>query len=108
MAIRLTPETLRRIVLEEKAKISNSAPKSALDKSKLKKLELEMDEEAWHEATPPAAKKFAPGDKNMNGAGAKMKEIHELREQEEVLRGRLRRLQERRLALRKQIINEIG
>jgi hypothetical protein len=107
MAIRLTPETLRRIVLEEKARISNAAPPRTLDKSKLKQLELEMDEEAWHEATPPAARKFAPGDKNMNGAGAKMKEIHELREQEEVLRGRLRRLQERRLALRKQIINEI-
>lgn len=106
MAIKLTPETLRRIVLEEKAKISNSAPPRTLDKAALKKLELEMDEEAWHEAMPPAAKKFAPGDKSM-GAGAKMKEIHELREQEEILRGRLRRLQERRLALRKQIINEI-
>jgi hypothetical protein len=104
MAIKLTPATLRRIVLEEKSKIT----KSTLDKSKLKDLALEMDEENWHEVTPPAARKFAPGDKNMSGAGAKMKEIHELREQEEVLRGRLRRLQERRLSLRKQIINEIG
>ena len=104
MAIKLTPATLRRIVLEEKSKIT----KSTLDKSQLKDLALEMDEENWHEVTPPAARKFAPGDKNMSGAGAKMKEIHELREQEEVLRGRLRRLQERRLSLRKQIINEIG
>jgi len=104
MAIKLTPATLRRIVLEEKSKIT----KSTLDKSKLKDLALEMDEENWHEVTPPAARKFAPGDKNMSGAGAKMKEIHELREQEEVLRGRLRRLQERRLSLRKQIINEIS
>lgn len=102
MATKLTPETLRRIVLEEKKKIEAS-----LDKKALKDLHVDASEEMWHETTPPAAKKFAPGDKPM-GAGASMKEMRELREQEEILRNRLRRLQERRLALRKQIINELG
>lgn len=100
MAIRLTPETLRRLVLEEKAKMSKETTKAKKD------LHLEMDEEAWHEAKPPAAKKFAPGDKPM-GAGATMKEMRELRAQEEALRNRLQKLQERRLALRKKIISEI-
>lgn len=103
MATKLTPETLRRIVLEEKKKIETKT----LDKKALNDLHLSADEEAWHEAKPPAAKKLSPGDKPM-GAGATMKEMRELREQEEVLRGRLRRLQERRLALRKKIIAEMG
>jgi cell division protein FtsN len=101
MAIKLTPATLRRIVLEEKKKIEGS-----LDKKALKDLHANMEEGDWSDA-PPHAQKHEPGDKPM-GPGAKMKEMRELREQEEALRGRLRRLQERRLALRKQIINELG
>lgn len=104
MATKLTPETLRRIVLEEKKKIE---AKHGHDKKALKDLQMEADEEAWHEAKPPAAKKLAPGDKPM-GAGATMKEMRELRAQEEVLRNRLQKLQERRLALRKKIIAELG
>jgi hypothetical protein len=108
MAIRLTPDRLRRIVLEEKKKIETKQAKP-LDKKALKDLQMEMDEESWHNAKPPAAKSYKPGDKPM-GAGATMKEMHELqdlREQEEILRNRLKRLQERRLAVRKQIISKI-
>lgn len=105
MATRLTPEVLRRIVLEEKKKIEAKSEKK-MDKKALKALQMEMDEESWHDAKPPAAKKFAPGDKPM-GAGATMKEMRELREQEELLRNRLRKLQERRIALRRKVISEL-
>jgi len=44
MATRLTPETLRRIVLEEKKKIEAKSEK-ALDKKALKELQMEMDED---------------------------------------------------------------
>lgn len=109
MAIRLTPERLRRIVLEEKKKIEMKHEK-ALDKKALKELEMEMDEKSWHDAKPSHAREYKPGSSDMRGAGATMKEMHELqdlREQEEILRNRLKRLQERRLAVRKQIINKI-
>lgn len=106
MATRLTPEVLRRIVLEEKKKIEAKAEKK-MDKKALKDLQMEMDEESWHDAKPPAAKKYAPGSKDMKGAGASMKEMRELREQEELLRNRLRKLQERRIALRRKVISEL-
>ena len=105
MATRLTPETLRRIVLEEKKKIDSKSEK-ALDKKALKDLQMEMDEEDWHKAKPPAAKHVKPGDKPM-GAGATMKEMRELRAQEELLRNRLQKLQERRMALRRRIVSEL-
>ena len=104
MAIRLTPETLRRLVLEEKAKIEK---KHELDSKSKKALHMDMDEDAWHDAKPPAAKKYGPGDKPM-GAGATMKEMRELREQEEILRNRLRKLQGRRQVLRRRVIDSIG
>lgn len=106
MATRLTPETLRRIVLEEKKKIEAKGEK-ALDRKALKELQMEMDEEAWHEAKPPHAKDYKPGSKDMKGAGA-LKEMRDLRAQEELLRNRLQKLQERRLALRKKVIAELG
>lgn len=103
MATKLTPETLRRLVLEEKAKMTKE---KTLDPKAKKALHLDMDEGDWSDA-PPHAQKYGPGDKPM-GPGAKMKEMRELREQEEILRQRLQKLQERRLALRKQIISAIG
>lgn len=104
MIKRLTPDTLRRIVLEEKKKIE---AKHGHDNKALKDLQMEMDEENWHDAKPTAAKHYKPGDKPM-GAGATMKEMRDLRAQEEALRNRLQKLQERRLALRKKIIAELG
>jgi hypothetical protein len=107
MAIRLTPERLRRLVLEEKAKMTAKAEKKhALDPKAKKEMYTEMDEESWHDAKPPAAKSYKPGDKPM-GAGATMKEMRELRAQEEMLRNRLQKLQERRLAIRRKIISEL-
>ena len=107
MAIKLTPDRLRRLVLEEKAKMTAKMGKEGkLDKKALKDLQMEMDEESWHDAKPPAAKKYGPGDKPM-GAGATMKEMRELRAQEEILRNRLQKLQERRLALRRKIVNSL-
>jgi len=101
MAIKLTPETLRRLVLEEKAKMtakmSKEEKKHALDPEAKKEMYMEMDED--YPGTPPHAKKQTPG--------KKLEAMKMLKEHEENLRNQLRRLQERRLALRRQIISEI-
>lgn len=106
MATRLTPETLRRIVLEEKKKIEAKGEK-ALDKKALKELQMEMDED-WPGTKAMKSQSYKPGSKDMKGAGATMKEMRDLRAQEDALRNRLQKLQERRLALRKKIISELG
>jgi hypothetical protein len=106
MATRLTPETLRRIVLEEKKKIEAKSEK-ALDKKALKELQMEMDED-WPGTKAMKSQTHTPGNKDMKGPGATMKEMRDLRAQEELLRNRLQKLQERRLALRKKIIAELG
>lgn len=103
MAKKLTPDVLRRIVLEEKKKIEM---KHGHDKKALKDLQMEMDEESWHDAKPPHSKEYKAGSSDMKGAGA-LKEMRQIREHEEALRNRLRKLQERRLALRSRIINEL-
>lgn len=103
MAKKLTPDMLRRLVLEEKKKIEM---KHGHDKKALKDLQMEMDEENWHDAKPPHAKEYKAGSSDMKGAGA-LREMRDIRAQEELLRNRLQRLQERRLALRRQIIKEL-
>lgn len=105
MATRLTPETLRRIVLEEKKKIEAKSEK-ALDKKKLKALQMEMDED-YPGTKSMKSQTYKPGSKDMDGPGATMKEMRELRNQEALLRNRLQKLQERRLALRRRIINDL-
>lgn len=94
MAIKLTPETLRRLVLEEKAKMEKS-----LDPKAKKALAMEMDED-W------------PGTKAMDSVkqtpGKKLQTIKMIKEAETELRNRLRKLQERRIALRRQIMDDIG
>lgn len=107
MATRLTPETLRRIVLEEKKKIEM---KHGHDKKALKDLQMEMDED-WpgtKSMKPTTHGKLNEPGSDMKGAGATMKEMRDIRAQEELLRNRLQKLQERRLALRKKIISELG
>lgn len=101
MATRLTPETLRRLVLEEKAKMMKTEKKHELDPKVKKEMHMDMDEGSWDKA--PLAKKrdFKPGQKPT------LEEMRALREQEELLRNRLRKLQERRIALRKQIISSL-
>ena len=104
MATRLTPETLRRIVLEEKKKIEM---KHGHDKKALKDLQMEMDED-YPGTKSMKSQTYKPGSKDMDGPGATMKEMRDLRAQEAALRNRLQKLQERRLALRKKIIAELG
>jgi len=96
MAIKLTPERLRRLVLEEKAKMTKEKG-SKLDPKAKKEMYMEMDED--YPGTPPHAKKYTPG--------KKLETMKMMKEQEELLRNKLRQLQERRLALRKQIISEL-
>jgi hypothetical protein len=98
MAIKLTPERLRRLVLEEKAKMTAKMEKKhQLDPKAKKEMYMEMDEE--YPGTPPHAKKYT--------AGKKLETMKMMKEQEENLRNQLRRLQERRLAIRRQIISEL-
>lgn len=95
MAIKLTPERLRRLVLEEKAKMTAKMDKEGKitkqDKAAKKEMYTEMDEENWHTAKPVK----------------KLETMKMIKEHEAKLRDQLRRLQERRLALRRQIISEI-
>jgi hypothetical protein len=90
MATKLTPDMLRKLVLEEKAKMMN-------DKKAKKDLALEMDEE-WP-GKPAHTVKQTPG--------KKLQTLKMLKEQEADLRNQLRKVQERRLALRRQIVNDI-
>jgi hypothetical protein len=101
MAIKLTPERLRRLVLEEKAKMTakmgKEGKKHDLDPKAKKEMYMEMDED--YPGKPPHAKKYT--------AGKKLETMKMMKEHEENLRNQLRRLQERRLALRRQIISDL-
>ena len=106
MATKLTPATLRRIILEEKKKLENEMleekkemkpEESKLDAKALKDLHMEMDEE--YPGKPPHAQKYTPGEK--------LKTMKMLKEEEERLLRRVRTIQERRLALRKQILRDV-
>jgi len=104
MATKLTPETLRRIVLEEKKKIEK---KQMMDKKALSDLEMDMDESDWSDAKPVG--KGGPYNKpggDMHAPGT-LKEMRAIREQETALRNRLRKLQERRLAIRRQALRDL-
>lgn len=96
MIKRLTPETLRRLVLEEKSKVEKTTHSKENKKAKAD-LSLEGEED-W------------PGTKSMQSVsqtpGGKLKTLKMIKEREEVLRDQLRALQERRLALRRQIIRD--
>jgi uncharacterized protein (DUF3084 family) len=98
MAIKLTPDRLRRLVLEEKAKMAKSEKKHDLDPKAKKEMYTEMEEESWHKAKGQTVKQTP---------GKKLQTLKMIKEQEDDLRDRLRRLQERRLALRRQIISEL-
>jgi len=96
---KLTPELLRRIVLEEKKKVE---AKHAKENAKAKK-DLHLEEEGdtqWADATPPHATEYKPGDKDMKAA--KM-----LKEEEMRLRRRLQAVMERRLALKRRIMESL-
>lgn len=96
MATRLTPDTLRRLVLEEKAKVERK-----LDKAKLKDLALEAEEEGdWSHPKGQKVVKHSPG--------KRLETLKMLKEHEEKLRQQLRETTERRLALRRRIIEDLG
>lgn len=95
---KLTPELLRRIVLEEKKKVE---AKHAKETAKAKKaLHLDEKEEQWADTTAPNAKEFPVGDPDMHAA--KM-----LKEEEMRLRRRLQAVMERRLALKRRIMESL-
>jgi hypothetical protein len=95
MATRLTPDTLRRLVLEEKAKVERQ-----LDKAALKELSLDAEEEGdWSHPKGQKVVKQAPG--------KKLQALKMLKEHEEKLRQQLRETTERRLALRRQIMKDL-
>jgi|LakMenE01Jun11ns_1017448.scaffolds.fasta_scaffold9848934_3 hypothetical protein len=96
MATKLTPNTLRRLVLEEKAKVEKQ-----LDKKALKMMEMDAEHEGdWSHPSGQRTVKQTPG--------KKLQTLKMLKEQEEALRGRLRAVTERRIALRRQLMEEIG
>jgi len=95
---KLTPELLRRIVLEEKKKVED---KHAKENAKARKdLHLDEKESQWADETPPHATEYKPGDKDMHAA--KM-----LKEEEMRLRRRLQAVMERRLALKRRIMESL-
>lgn len=94
----LTPQMLRRMVLEEKKKVEAAHAK---ENAKARKdYHLEETEEQWADAEVPAAKQYKPGSKDMEAA--KM-----LKEEENRLRARLRAVMERRLALKRRIMESL-
>jgi len=96
---KLTPQMLRRMVLEEKKKVEAAHAK---ENAKARKA-LHLDEEGdthWADADVPNAKEYKPGSKDMEAA--KM-----LKEEEMRLRRRLQAIMERRLALKRRIMESI-
>jgi hypothetical protein len=94
---KLTPELLKRIVLEEKKKIESERK---LDPKAKKALHLDEKESQWADADVPAAKEYKPGDKDMHAA--KM-----LKEEEMKLRARLKAVVEQRAELKKRIMESL-
>ena len=101
--VKLTPALLKRMVLEEKKKLEVK-----LDKSKLKDLEMDMDEGDWSAAPPHAQKRtHATGNKvKQDGHGAGDVEGYTtLKKLEESLERRLQAVREERTQLRKRILS---
>ena len=102
--VKLTPNTLKRMVLEEKKKLESSN----LDKAKLKELEMDMDEGDWSAAPPHAEKRtHATGNKvKQDGHGAGDVEGYKtLKKLEESLEARLAAVREQKTALRRRILS---
>lgn len=95
---KLTPELLRKIVLEEKKKVEAAHAKETAKAKKA--LHLDEKEEQWADAEVPAAKEYKPGDKDMHAA--KM-----LKEEEMKLRARLKVVMEKRAQLRQRIMESL-
>jgi hypothetical protein len=101
--VKLTPAMLKRMVLEEKKKMEGSN----LDRSKLKEMEMDMDEGDWSAAPPHAVKRtHATANKvNQDGNGAGDVEGYKtLKKLEETLERRLAQVKEQKTALRRRIL----
>lgn len=102
--VKLTPQTLKRLVLEEKKKLESAK----MDKAALKDMAMDMDEGDWSDAPPHAEKRtHATGNKvKQDGHGAGDVEGYKtLKKLEEALETRLQQVREQKAALRRRILS---
>jgi hypothetical protein len=103
--VRLTPNMLKRMVLEEKKNLQSAM----LDKAALKEMEMDMDEGDWSGAPPHAVKRtHATGNKvkqDGNGAGD-VTDYKTLKKLEETLTRRLEQVREQKQVLRRKILSK--
>jgi hypothetical protein len=102
--VKLTPNMLKRMVLEEKKNLEN---KAKMDSAALKAMHMKMDEEDISSGSVvPHAKKSS--DKAFQGHGygdvSGYKKMQELMKEEEDLEMRLEQIREHRSALRRRIL----
>ena len=100
MIKKLTPDLLRRIVLEEKKKIEAGMDK----KSKKAKKDMELDETEHSPAKPH--KQLKGYEQKLSGPGT-MDQMKNLKEHEMKLRNALKMILERKELLRKKIISDL-
>jgi hypothetical protein len=94
---KLTPQMLRRMVLEEKKKVEAAHAK---ENAKARKAyHLDEEEVQWSAKKPPHAEEIGPQD-DMHAA-------KQLKEEEIRLRRRLQAIMERRLALKRRIMESL-
>jgi len=102
--VKLTPNMLKKMVLEEKKKIESAK----LDKAALKDMSMDMDEGDWSSAPPHAEKRtHATGNKvKQDGNGPVDVEGYKtLKKLEEALEARLQQVREQKTALRRRILS---
>jgi len=101
--VKLTPNMLKRMVLEEKKNLEN---KAKMDAAALKAMEMKMDEDDFSSGSVVKnAKKSS--DKSFQGHGpgdVGFKKMKELMKEEEALEARLEQIREHRAALRRRIL----
>lgn len=101
--VKLTPDTLKRMVLEEKKKLENQAK---MDKAAMKAMEMYAEEDDFGSGSVVKhAKKSS--DKSFQGHGpgdVGYKKMKELMKEEEALEQRLEQIREHRAALRRRIL----
>jgi hypothetical protein len=104
-SVKLTPELLKRMVLQEKKKLESKSP--MMDKAALKDMHMDMDEGDWS-APPPHAVKRTHATSNKvkqdgNGAGD-VAQYKTLKKLEESLIARLEQIRENKQILRNRIM----
>ena len=104
MIKKLTPDLLRRIVLEEKKKIEAGMDK----KSKKAKKDMELDETEHSPAEPHTPLKGHTHKQGKKKSSDAVEGYTVLKEREEFLRNQLRLVLERKMVLRKKIISSLG